>query len=389
MRLEEMMDRTVLEDMLTEEQKMFRNVVRQYCKREVVPNTKEWAAIDGFCRPLVDSLAGAGLLGLCVPEEYGGSGGTIVDLVILSEELARTGMSIPLTHMSSPAMVISRFANEGFKRKYLPDLATGKKIFCYAQTEPGAGSDVSAMESFAALDGDYYYITGRKVFITNSTVGDVFILLAKTDKTMPGTTGISTFIVERESEGLTIGKMEKKMGRKSYPMSEMILDNCKVPKENLIVKHGDGFKKMMTEFNGERIGNTSMCVGYAWGALERAIEYSGQRKVSGGRLISSFQGIRWMFADMINQLMASRMLMYNAAIKFARGDRVAAYSAICKSYANEMVQKVTSDSMQVLGAYGYMEEYELERYYRDSRGLALGGGSTQILRNRIASELLR
>jgi len=132
-----------------------------------------------------------------------------------------------------------------------------------------------------------------------------------------------------------------------------------------------------------------MCVGYAWGALERAIEYSGQRKVSGGRLISSFQGIRWMFADMINQLMASRMLMYNAAIKFARGDRVAAYSAICKSYANEMVQKVTSDSMQVLGAYGYMEEYELERYYRDSRGLALGGGSTQILRNRIASELLR
>lgn len=382
------MDGTVLEDMFTEEQKMFRNVVRQYCKREVYPNTKTWADIEGFCRPLVESLANAGLLGLCVPEEYGGSGGTIVDLCILSEELARTGMSIPLTHMSSPAIVISHFASEKFKKKYLPDLASGKQIFCYAQTEPGAGSDVAAMESVAVPDGDYYLITGRKVFITNSTVGDVFVLLAKTDKSMPGTTGISAFIVERNSEGLSFGKMEKKMGRKTYPMSEMILENCRVPKENLIVPHGDGFKKMMNEFNGERIGNTSMCVGYAWGALERAMEYAGQRKVS-GQVVSRFQGIRWMFADMLNQLMASRLLLYNAAFKFARGERVAAYSAICKSYANEMAQKVTNDAMQILGGYGYMEEYELERYYRDARGLAFGGGTTQVLRNRIASELFR
>lgn len=388
MSLDSIMDNTMLELLLTDEQNMFRKVVRKFCKNEIYPKAREWGYTDGFCWPYFKKLAEVGFLGICVPEEYGGSGGTILDLAILTEELSRTGMGIPLTHMSSPATVISKFGTEVHKKKYLPLLASGEKVFCYAQTEPNAGSDVAAMETTAVLDGDYYVINGRKCFITNSPVGSLFVLLAKTDKSLPGTKGISVFIVEKEFEGFSFGTHEKKMGRKIYPMAELILENCRVPAENIIVKHGDGFKKMMNEFNGERVGNTSMCVGYAWGAIEKAIEHAKQRVVS-GQTLDKFQGIQWMFADMVCQLQSARFLLYNAAIKFSRGENVASDSAIAKAYANEMAQKVINDCMQIMGGYGYMEDYEVERYYRDARGLGFGGGTTQILRNRIARELFR
>ena len=387
MSLEAIMDHTVLEDALTEEQRMFRQVVRRWAKKEIAPNTREWAKAENF-RRYFNALAKEGYLGICVPEEYGGSGGSITDLVILGEELARAGKPIPLTHMSSPAVVIKTFASEDIKKKYLPDLALGEKVFCYAQTEAGAGSDVAAMKSTAVLDGDHYVLNGNKIFISNSAVGDVFIVLAKTDKSLPGTKGISVFIVERGYKGISFGKMEEKMGLNGSPTAEIIMEDCHVPVENMVLPHGDGFKKMINEFNGERIGNTSMCVGFAWGALEKAVEYSQQRVVS-GQTLNKFQGLRWMFADMIMQLMAARFLMYNAAHKFTRGEHVAADAAMAKAYANEMSQKVTNDAMQILGGYGYMKDYEIERYYRDARGLAFGGGTTQILRNRIASEIFR
>lgn len=388
MSLEAIMNNTLLEALLTEEQEMFQKTVRRFCENEIAPYAREWGELEDFCWPLFKKFAAAGLLGICVPEEYGGSGGRITELVILGEEVARKGMAIPLTHMSSPATVIADFGTEEQKRKYLPALASGEKIFCYAQTEPGAGSDVGAMETTAVLNGDHYLVNGRKCFISNSPVADVFILLAKTDKSLPGTRGISVFILEKGTEGLSLGKIEKKMGRNTSPMAEVILEDCKIPVENLVIPHGEGFKRMIEEFNGERCGNASMCVGYAWGALEKAMEYARQRKVFGQELYK-FQGIQWMFADMICQVQAARFLLYNAAYKFDRRENVAADAAIAKAFANEMAQKVTNDAMQIYGGYGYMKEYEVERYYRDARGLAFGGGTTQILRNRIAREAFR
>ena len=388
MSLEKIMDNTIIEEFLTDEQKMFRQVVRKWCKKEITPNTREWSKIEGFCWPLFNALAKEGYLGMMVPEEYGGSNGTIVDLVILSEELARTGLSIPLTHMSSPAIAIKCFANEEQKARLLPELVAGTKVFCYAQTEANAGSDVANMSSTAVLKGDHWVLNGTKMFITSSTVGDVFITLAKTDMEAKGTEGISVFIVEKGMPGLSFGKMEEKMGRHTWPMCPVIMEDCIVPLENRIVEHGDGFRKMIKEFNGERCGNTSMCVGYAWGAMDRTLEYMQQRVVQ-GKTLDKLQGLRWMVAEDLMQLFGARFMLYNASLKYAKGENIAADAALCKCFANEMAQKVTNDCMQLHGGYGYMKDYEIERYYRDSRGLSFGGGSTQVLKNRIASELFR
>jgi len=376
----------MIETILSEEQKIFRQTLRDFGKREIEPNLDKYANKKGYPADLAARLAAIGVMGITIPEKYGGAGGGTLDVVICMEELCRAGGFAPLTHLGA-SRAISEFAGEELRQKYLPPLASGETLGAYAQTEPGAGSDATAMRTTAVLDGDNYVLNGTKCFISNAEVADVFVVLAKTDPSQRKG-GISVFIVEKGSPGLAVGKAEDKMGMDASPTNEIVFDNCVVPKDNLMVAEGEAFKLMMGSFNAERCGNSAACLGMAERAFEKAFAYAGQREAF-DRPLARFQGIQWMLADMAIQIEAARLLIYNAAWKIDQKLPAAKEAAIAKCYTNEMAQRVINDAIQIHGGYGYMKEYEVERLWRDVRGLAFGGGTPQILCNRIAAELLR
>jgi alkylation response protein AidB-like acyl-CoA dehydrogenase len=376
----------MIEAILTEEQKMFRQTLRDFGEKEIKPRVQEYTDKKEFPWDIIRKLAKIGALGVTVPEEYGGTGAGAIGVVLVMEETAKAGIRAPLTHLGA-CRNISEFASHEQKSKYLPPLASGEKIAAYAQTEPWAGSDATAMRATADLRGDFYYLNGTKCFITNGEVASTFVVLAKTDKTKKGE-GISGFIVERDFPGFVVGKREKKMGAETSPTNEIIFENCRVPRQNLFVSQGEGFKKMMGSFNGERCGNSAACLGLARAAFERALRYSQERETF-GQPIAKHQGIQWMLADMAIQINAGRLMTYDAAYKLDHGIRAVKECAMAKAYCNEMSQRVINMAMQIHGGYGYMEDYEVERMYRDVRGLAFGGGTPQILRSRVAYELLR
>ncbi len=376
----------MIEAILTEEQKLFRQTLREFGKRDIEPHLKRYAGKKEYPAELGAKLAKIGVMGLTIPEAYGGSGGGTLDVVICMEELCHAGGFAPLTHLGA-SRAISEYANDELKRKYLPPLAQGETLGAYAQTEPGAGSDATAMSTTAVLEGDHYVLNGTKCFISNAEVADVFVVLAKTDPSQRKG-GISVFIAEKDMPGLSVGKSEDKMGLDASPTNEIVFDNCLIPKDNLMVAEGEAFKLMMRSFNAERCGNSAACLGMAERAFDRAFAYAQQREAF-DRPIIRFQGIQWMFADMATQIEAARLLIYNAAWKLDQKLPAAKEAAMAKCFSNEMAQRVINDAMQIHGGYGYMKEYEVERLWRDARGLAFGGGTPQILRNRIAAELIR
>lgn len=376
----------MIEAILTEEQKLFRQTLREFGKREIEPHLKRFADKKEYPAELAAKLAEIGVMGLTIPEAYGGSGGGTLDVVICMEELCHAGGFAPLTHLGA-SRAISEYASDELKRKYLPLLARGEKLGAYAQTEPGAGSDATAMRTTAVLEGDHYVLNGTKCFISNAEVADVFVVLAKTDPSQRKG-GISVFIAEKDSPGLTVGKSEDKMGLDASPTNEIVFDNCTIPKDNLMVAEGEAFKLMMRSFNAERCGNSAACLGMAERAFDRAFAYAQQREAFDRPLIR-FQGIQWMFADMATQIEAARLLIFNAAWKLDQKLPAAKEAAMAKCFSNEMAQRVINDAIQIHGGYGYMKEYEVERLWRDARGLAFGGGTPQVLRNRIAAELIR
>jgi len=376
----------MIEEILTEEQKIFRQTLREFGKREIEPNLGKYANKKEYPAELAAKLAELGVMGITIPEKYGGTGGGAMDVVICMEELCRAGGFAPLTHLGA-SRTISEYAPEHIKEKYLPPLASGEKLGAYAQTEPGAGSDATAMRTAAVLEGDSYVLNGAKCFISNAEVADVFVVLVKTDPSQRKG-GISVFVVDRDAPGLAIGKAEDKMGLDASPTNEVIFENCVVPKENLMVREGEAFRLMMQSFNAERCGNSAACLGIAQRAFEKAFAYAQERETF-DRPTIRFQGIQWMFADMVTQLEAARLLIYNAAWKLDHGLPAAKDAAMAKCFSNEMSQRVINDSIQIHGGYGYMKEYEVERLWRDARGLAFGGGTPQMLRNRIAAEMIR
>ena len=378
----------MIDFLLTEEQKLFRSTLRQFGQKEILPYARDWDENDEQRDKVKKIWKEMGIYGLMVPEEYGGINGKIIDLVILCEEMSRCGAIIPLTHVSTSCRAIANFGQEEIKEQYLPDMAAGKRLGAYASTEPGAGSDLSSIRSVAKLAGGYYILNGSKCFISFAQDADLFITLAKTDSEAKGTKGISIFIVDRDTPGLSIGKNEEKHGRNQSTMNDVFFEDCKIPKEKLLVPAGDGFKKIISEFNVERCGNAANCVGIALGAFERAIEYVKQRECF-NQVLSKFQGIQWILTDMFSQVEAARNLVYRAAYKGDNGYKIIKESALAKLYANEMAVKVTNDAMQLFGGYGYLKDYVVERLARDARGLSMAGGTTQILRNRIAYELLK
>jgi alkylation response protein AidB-like acyl-CoA dehydrogenase len=380
----------MIDSVLSEENLIFRDAVRKFAEEKIAPNVKTWEKEGNYPDEYYSYLAEMGFMGLLVPEEYGGAGGSMVDLAILCEEMGRAGVSIPLTHVSACCRAIVHQGSEDQKNRYLPDMASGKKIGAYCQTEPNAGSDAGNLSSFAEKKDGYFLLNGRKVFISNGRIASVFIVLAKTerDPSKPSR-GIAMFIVDRDSAGVSIGKTEELMGRHCSSLDEIIFEDVKVPEENLLIPAGGkGFKAMMNEFNSERCGNSAFCVGFAQGAYERTLKYCKER-VQFGKPISQFQGIRWTLAEMAIKIQAARLLIFDALIKEKNGKMIAKEASMAKKFANEMAVWVCDQAIQLHGAYGYTTDYEVERYYRDVRGWSMGGGTTQVCLNRIAHEILK
>ena len=374
---------------LTEEQELFRKSVREFAEKEIMPRAHEIDQKGEFPWDIVRKMAELGLMGLPFPEEYGGAGGDAISYAIAVEEIARASGSVAITysaHISLACTPIYLFGTEEQKRKYLIPMARGEKIGPFGLTEPGAGSDAAAIKTRAVLDGDEWVINGQKIFITNGSVADVVVIAAVTDPAK-GKKGISNFIVEKGTPGFRVGREEDKMGLRGSVTSELIFENCRVPKENLLGKEGEGYKQFLITLDGGRIGIGAMAVGLGMAALEAAARYAKER-VQFGQPIAEFQAIQWMLADMATELEAARLLVYRAAWLKDRGQRFTKEAAMAKLFASEAAVRACYKAIQIHGGYGYTRDYPVERFYRDARLTTIGEGTSEIQRLVIARYIL-
>jgi alkylation response protein AidB-like acyl-CoA dehydrogenase len=374
---------------LTEEQQMIRKMVRDFAEREIAPIAQETDKTGEFPWELIRKMASLGLLGLPIPEEYGGAGADYVSFAIALEEIARACGSTAITldaHTSLACEPIYLFGTEEQKRKYLVPMARGEKLGAFGLTEPEAGSDAGATKTRAVLDGDEWVINGQKIFITNGSIADVVVITAVTDPEK-GTRGISNFIVEKGMPGFRPGRDEEKMGLKGSITSELFFEDCRVPRENLLGKEGEGLKQSLITLDGGRIAIGAMAVGLAQAAFEKAAAYSKER-VQFGQPIANFQAIQWMIADMATEIEAARLLVYRAAWLKDQGVRFTKEAAMAKLYASEVAERACYKALQIHGGYGYMREYDVERMYRDQRLCAIGEGTSEIQRLVIARQVL-
>lgn len=376
--------------LLTDEQKMVQELARKIAREKIKPVAAKYDVSEEFPWPELKVIADSDLFGLFIPEEYQGMGVSVLNLCLATEELARACGGIAVCYAASAlgTFPILLFGNDEQKKKYLPDLAKGKKIAAFGLTEPEAGSDVAAIKTTARKDGDHYILNGTKHFITNGGEAQVYTVVAMTNKSK-GPRGASAFIVDKGTPGFTFGKKEEKLGIRASATQELIFTDCKIPKENLLFKEGMGFIVTMKTFDMSRPGVAARAVGIAQGALDEAVKYSKQRHQF-GRSISSFQGIQWMLADMATQVEAARALVYSCARMIDVGIKdVGKDSAIAKLFASDVAMKVTTDAVQIFGGYGYMKEYPAEKYMRDAKITQIYEGTNQIQRNIIALQLIK
>jgi butyryl-CoA dehydrogenase len=375
---------------LSEEHRMIQRMVREFAEKEIAPRAEEIDETDRFPEDLFRRMGELGILGLPFPEEYGGSGGDYIALVLALEEIARVSgtMAIILdAHTSLCCEPIYLFGTEEQKRKYLVPLARGEKIGAFGLTEPQAGSDAGATRTRAVRDGDHWVINGQKCFITNGSVADVVVVTAKTDPEA-GTRGISAFIVEKGTPGFRPGRDEKKMGLKGSVTSELFFEDCRIPAENLLGKENEGFKQFLTTLDAGRVAIAAMALGLAQGAFERSVAYAKQR-VQFGQPIANFQAIQWMIAEMATEIEAARLMVYRAAWLRTKGVRFTKEASMAKLFTTEMSERVCRKAIQIHGGYGYIREYAVERMYRDQRLCAIGEGTNEIQRLVIARHVLR
>lgn len=373
---------------LTEEQKMLKSMVRDFVAKEVEPYVAEWDRERHFPKELIKKYADLGLLGLALPEKYGGQGLTVLEVVLVLEEIVKASpiAALPVFEANvGPIRVIELFGTEEQKQGYIPRVCQGEIQVSVGMTEPEAGSALTDLKTRAVLDGDHYVVNGQKRFITGGGESDVYLVYVRmTDE--PGARGIGGLIMEKGTPGFTFGKQERFMGLRGMPSCDLLFDNCRVPKENLVVRPGE-FKKLMQAFDIERLGNATMSLGIAEGALEQAVRYSQERKQF-GRPICEFQAVQLMLAEMCLKVEAAKLLLYRAAANAGQGYPSVLESSLAKCYANEITREVTDMAMQVHGGYGYSEEYPIERMLRDSRGWAIAGGTVQMQKINIAAELV-
>lgn len=375
---------------LTEEQQMIKELAARIADEKVKPAAAELDEKEEFPWELMKVLADADLFAVWVPEEYGGLGGGVFEQALVVEELSRACSGVAVSYAASGlgGFPILMFGSEEQKQKYMPDIASGKRLAAFALTEAEAGSDVSNISTMATRDGDEYVLNGTKQWITNGGEADIYTVIAMTDKSK-GARGASAFIVEKGTPGFSFGKKEKKMGIRASATRELIFEDCRIPRENLLGREGMGFIVAMKTFDKTRPGIGAQAVGIAQGALDEAVKYARQRKQF-GQPISSFQGIQFMLADMATQIEAARALVYSVARMIDSGAKdVSKASAMAKLFASDMCMKVTTDAVQIFGGYGYMREYPVEKMMRDAKITQIYEGTNQIQRSIIALELIR
>ncbi|MDD5556276.1 MAG: acyl-CoA dehydrogenase family protein [bacterium] len=375
---------------LTEEQQFIREIAAKIAREKILPVRARLDESQEFPWEIVKVLAESNLFGVYIGEAYGGTGGGVLDLCIAVEELSRVcgGIALCLAATALGAFPLVLFGNEEQKKRWLPDIAAGKTIVAFALTESGAGSDAGAIQTSARRDGDSYVINGTKQWITNGGEAGVYTVVAMTDKSR-GSRGASAFIVEKGTPGFEFGKKEDKMGIRASATRELVFQDCRVPAANLLGKEGQGFIVAMKTFDASRPGVAAQAVGIAQGALDEALSYARQREQF-GRPIVSFQGIQFMLADMATQIEAARALVYAVARAIDAGEkRIAKESAMAKLFASDVAMRVTVDAVQVLGGYGYMKEYPVEKMMRDAKITQIYEGTNQIQRTIIASNLVK
>src|SRR5699024_8673332 len=366
---------------LTEEQEMLRKMVRDFAENEVEPTAAERDEEERFDRDIFEKMAELGLTGIPWPEEYGGIGADYVSYVIAVEELSRVCASTGVTlsaHISLASWPIFTYGTEEQKQNFLKRLATGKSLGAYALSEPGAGSDVASMRMTAKKDGDDYVLNGNKVWITNGEVADIYVVFANTDEDAKHR-GISAFIVEKGTEGFTFGKKEKKLGIRSSPTTELIFENCRIPKDNLLGEEGEGFKIAMSTLDGGRNGIAAQAVGIAQGALDVSLAYAKEREQF-GKPIACNQGISFKLADMATEVEAARLLTYQAAWLESAGKPYGKASAMSKLFAGDAAMRITVEAVQIFGGYGFTKDYPVERYMRDAKITQIYEGTNEIQR---------
>ncbi len=374
---------------LTEEHEMIRRMVREFVDKEIAPRAEAIDETDEFPWDIFHKMGQVGLLGLPLPEAYGGSGGDYLGLVIALEEVARASGSVAIVfdaHTSLCCEPIYLFGTQEQKQQYLVPLACGDKIGAFGLTEPQAGSDAGATRTRAVRDGDEWIINGQKIFITNGSIADVVVITAKTDPAR-GTRGISAFIVEKGTPGFQTGRDEKKMGLKGSVTSELFFEDCRIPAGNLLGGENEGFRQFLITLDAGRIAIAAMALGLAQGAFEKAVAYARER-VQFGQPIAKFQAIQWMIADMATDIEAARLLVYRAAWLKEQGVGFTKEASMAKLFATEMSERVCRQAIQIHGGYGYMREYAVERMYRDQRLCAIGEGTNEIQRLVIARQVL-
>ncbi len=375
---------------LTKEQELVRQMVRDFAVNEVKPIAAEIDVTERFPMENVKKMGELGMMGIPFPTEFGGAGGDVLSYILAVEELSKvcatTGVILS-AHTSLCASLINENGTPEQKEKYLRDLCTGNKIGAFGLTEPGAGTDAAGQQTTAVLDGDNYILNGSKIFITNGGVADTFIIFAMTDKSK-GTKGISAFIVEKGFQGFSIGKKEDKLGIRASSTTELIFENCIVPKENLIGREGKGFGIAMKTLDGGRIGIAAQALGIAEGALDEAIKYMKERKQF-GRPIAAFQGLQWMVAEMSTKIEAARFLVYKAAWLKENKQPYSIDAARAKLYAAEVAMDVTTKAVQLFGGYGYTKEYPVERMMRDAKITEIYEGTSEVQKMVISGSLLK
>jgi len=375
---------------VSENQQMVGQMAKDFAEKHIKPHVMEWDEEQHFPRELFNKLGELGMLSVFVPEEYGGSGFGYFEYVTVIQEIAKVCGSIGLSvaaHNSLCTGHILNFANEEQKQKWLPRLATGEWLGAWGLTEANTGSDAMRMGTTAVLDGDHYIVNGSKNWITHGKSGGVAVVMVRTGE-IGSSKGISALVVERGTPGFNAGKKENKLGMRASETTEMIFDNCRVPKENLLGNEGEGFKQAMKVLDGGRISIAALSLGIAKGAFEAAVAYSKERHQF-GQPISNFQGISFKLADMATQIEAAEMLIMQAADLKNRHQPVTKQAAMAKYYASEVAVKVANEAVQIFGGYGYTKDFPVEKYYRDAKLCTIGEGTSEIQKIVIAREALR
>jgi alkylation response protein AidB-like acyl-CoA dehydrogenase len=374
---------------LTPENKQIRELARSFGQTEIKPVVMKYDETQEFPFEIMRKLGALGFMGVTIPEKYGGAGLTYVDYCSIIEEISRVDPSIGLSvaaHNGLCASHIYNFACEELRRKYLPDLASGRKIGGWGLTEPESGSDSASMQSRAQKDGKFFVLNGTKQFTTHGSVSDIAVVMALSNETK-GKKGISAFVVEKGTSGFSVGRKENKLGMRASDTATMIFRDVRVPAENLIGEEGDGLKQALKVLDAGRIGIAALAVGLAQGALDASIKYVNERKQF-GKLLAEFQAIQWKISEMVTKIEAARLLTYRAAFLKDKEKEISLAAATAKYFASEVAVRCAEEAVQIHGGYGFIKDFPVEKFYRDAKLLTIGEGTSEIQKMVIAKNIM-